>query len=322
MLAGEKIRGTGTNEETLHGIFQGDTIIERTFREFELQLDKGALRLQTAGTLTCPSTMEAFWKNYKIPEGETLHWQLGPLELWVRRLPGEWQVASRSDDDNSLDDRWVLGDSATFPTDLPFKRFAFDSEGEDDLLTLRPSLPDRSVVSRPAISLEVPPGAKASFFCGVPLWVEILAGTLEKPMALMKIPTRPMSRTFFGTAQEGEPCYASTTRAMRSYQQLPPYGFRVLCPVNIHNQTNQGLPVERICIRVKHLRIFQGAEYLWTNEIRVTKSNPNEASKVTFSPKAPSFEPDAEMITKPQEKPTPGGILLRTFTNLWDLIDI
>lgn len=266
--------------------------------------------------------MQPFWSTTEIAEGETRHWQLGPLEFWVRRLPGEWQVTHHCEEEETLDDRWTLAAPAEFPEDRELRRFAFDSVGSDDQLTLKPEFPDRSIVSRPQIKLEIPPGARASFVCGIPLYVKLLGGTLETPSPLMTLPARILSRTWFGRPQEGESCYAATTRATRDYRQLPPHGFRVLCPVLIKNNTQKPLPFERICIRVKHLALFQGQDYLWSNEIRIVKPNVNDESRVVYGKGAPTIEPSADLVLPPREVISTRSVVARTFNNLRQIMEI
>ena len=150
----------------------------------------------------------------------------------------------------------------------------------------------------------------------MPLCVDIFAGIVEQPVRLTTIPIRELSRTWFGNVLEGEPCYASVTRAIRDHRILEPYGFRVLCPVAVSNQTSETLPIERICIRVAHLAIYEGEQYLWSNRMKVSKTSLHVASRVTFGSKAPPLEPEAILVEEPRVKADRGGILSQTFNTL------
>lgn len=266
--------------------------------------------------------MEPFWNTTRIEPGETKYWEIGPLAFWIRRIPGEWHLVREITADSSKDDRWNLGVSAEFPAGKEFERFSFDSEEDDHTLTLQPEFPDRSIVSKPNLNVVIPPGSRATFFCRVSLWVKLSAGSGARQKPLTTLPVANLSRTWFGTSLEGEACYASATNATRDYHDLKPYPYRVVCPVVINNKGSDALPFERICIRVKHLKIYQGSEYLWSNEIRVTKNNAFELSQVVYASDPPSLEPDAPLVAASQEKVSAGGILLRTFNNLRKSIDI
>jgi len=266
--------------------------------------------------------MESFWKTTTIPPGDPRHWELGPLDLWVRHYDGEWQVAHQTTDNNSLDHRSTVARPADFPLDKPYQRFAFDSPDKEGNFTLKPEFPDRSIVSKPLVNVMIPANSSASFYCGVPLWINLSVGIGEQSRHLCTVPTCNLSRTWFGTPRDGEPCYASSTKASRNFRELEPYQFRVICPVTIHNRCSESLPFERICMRVKHLKLFQGEQYLWSNEIRVTKSSPFEISQVTYSSTPPATEPILGELAPSKEKVSTGGLLLRTFNNLRKTIDI
>ena len=266
--------------------------------------------------------MLPFWQTYHIPSGETRHWELGPLDLRIRHLPGEWQNVHRSATDDLSDHRWTLAQEADFPSDANPSRFAIDPAHGDVRLTLLPELPDRSIVSKPTSRIEIPPGTHARFYCGIPLSVRILAGTPESPIELTSVPTRALSRTWFGNPLQGEACYATLTRAVRAPDEIAPYLFRVLCPVKIRNRSNTSLPFERICLRVRHLGIYQGKTHLWTNTSSIVKTNSQQLSQVNFSKGAPGEERDATLITPPRERPGSDNLFLRTFGNLRHLADL
>jgi hypothetical protein len=266
-------------------------------------------------------TMLPFWQTYHVPTGETRHWEIGPLDLWIRHLPGEWQVVSRSASDDHSDHRWTLARESSFPDSPNLRRFAIDAAHSDDRLTLLPELPDRPIVSKPTSAIEIPAGTHARFYCGIPLSVRILAGPPESAIELTSIPTRALSRTWFGNPLQGEACYATLTRAVRTPEEIQPYLFRVLCPVKIRNRSTTSLPFERICLRVRHLGIYQGKTYLWTNTSSILKTNSQPLSQVTFSKGAPGEERDAILIAPPKERPGSDNLFLRTFGNLRHLAD-
>jgi hypothetical protein len=266
--------------------------------------------------------MEPFWTTLQIDTGETRRWELGPLAFWVRHTKGEWHLASEMTPDRSRDDRWTLAVPAEFPEHLNFQRFAFDSEEGDNSLTLKPEFPDRSIVSKPVRKVIIPPNSSGSFYCRVSLWVKLAAGSEKHPRPLTSLQLASLSRTWFGSPLEGEACYASSTNATRNFQELLPYPYRVVCPVKIFNKSSESLSFERICIRVKHLKIFQGEDYLWSNEIRVTKTSTYELSQVSYGNGAPSTDPNAPEVASAREKVSPRGILLRTFNTLRKTIEI
>ncbi|MDF1815902.1 MAG: hypothetical protein P1V20_27125 [Verrucomicrobiales bacterium] len=265
--------------------------------------------------------IDPFWQTIQVPAGETRHWEFGRFSFWIRHIEGEWQIATKMTMDDELESRWTLAAPAEFPSETTYQRFAFDISGGGDFITLKPEYPDRSIVSKPTMNLQVPPYSEANFFCGVAMWVKVLAGSELAPKPLTTLPLISLSKTWFGSPLEGEACYASSTNATRDYRNLEPLPYRVVCPVKIMNRTPDPLPFERICIRVKHLKIYQGETYLWSNDIRVTKTSSQELSQVSYAATPPEIDPTAVEIAPSREKVS-GGIFLRTFNNLRRTIDI
>ncbi len=181
-------------------------------------------------------------------------------------------------------------------------------------------MPERAVVSRPDTPLEIPKGEAADFFCGIPLRIEVRVGDVDNSIPLATVATRELSKTWFGTPQVGEAAFASKTGAVLDHRQLRPRGFRAVCPVSIRNDTRETLLVERICLRVIHLSLFEGAEYLWTNVVRITKSSVSDPSRVVYGTGAPEQETTAVRVAEPEERPPATGVIHRTFTNLRQFI--
>src|SRR3569832_498815 len=40
----------------------------------------------------------SWWGDFNLERDEALRWRIGPLTLWLRRRPHEWQLAHRRDD--------------------------------------------------------------------------------------------------------------------------------------------------------------------------------------------------------------------------------
>lgn len=258
--------------------------------------------------------MSAFWQITSIPIGETRHWEIGLLDLWIHHGDGEWRVWHDTDPDATGEGNYVLDQPCEEPTGDPQRRFAFDSSGDE--LSLGPAFPDRPIVSYPGSPVSVPAKSEATFICGIPLALEVFAGRKEKEDSLVTLPLRHLSKTWFGTPLAGEPCYSASTGAVRDYRELAPNKYRALCPVHVSNRTKTDLPVERICIHVEHLQLFEGKDYLWANEVSVRKENETETSRVRYGSGPPSMDPEAELVLEAAVEPPSKSVFLKTFNHL------
>lgn len=262
------------------------------------------------------SFIDPFWTTLTLEPHESRRWDLGPLSLWIRRAPVEWQIVTAYSKFEADDARWSLAQPSSFPPNAKVRRFAVESDSNE--LKLEPVYPDRSIVAKPAEPIEIPAGARANFVCGVPLDVRVSGGGRE----LAKILTRNLSKTWFGSRSEGEACYGTSTSAARDHQQLPILGFRALCPVRILNRSKKALLFERICLRVRHLDLYHGASGLWANEVGIIKTSEEEASRVVYRDGAPQQDEHADLVFKANKKPPSDGLVARTFSGIRSLIDL
>lgn len=258
--------------------------------------------------------MAGFWETIEIPKGEVRHWQIGHLDLRVQRLEGEWRVWHKVGKPEGKDAASQFAVKTEVPTEPSSKRFTY--EGSDDTIVLEPRFPDRPIVSYPGVPIEVPAGKTATFVCGIPLSICLKAGSGSTAIELVTLPLRHLSKTWFGTPLEGEPCYSAATSARRDHEELPPNKHRAICPVTVKNKSKGSLPIDRICIHVEHLQLFEEDSYLWTNEVSVNKESQHETSRVKYGSGAPKRHPGAKLKLSPRVAPPQNSIILKTFNHL------
>ena len=245
------------------------------------------------------------WKSQKIVSDQCMQGQIGPLRLWLRQADDELRIAvERIEDTESVPEtkvfepikgselegldwgRWVVGKSA-------------------DTIKLVPLTPDRPLVVRPEVPMKIPTNHEALFFVSFPIWVRIVT---DKPrqLNLCEVPSVVLSNIWFGDPMSGELCYSLRSRARRKINNSEPSPHRAICPVRIRNSSTKQLDVERFCVHVEHLKIYDGSEKLWTNEISITFKGESEVSQVQYAQSPPTFEPVQHVISEariPLKKP-------------------
>lgn len=248
------------------------------------------------------------WGTHRIPPDETLTIRVGPLVLWARAPEGEMWLAHRSGD-------WTR--SAKEPAREP------SSEHEDwvrwpvpegtDRISLSPIFPPRSVVAEPELSFRLLPRAGARVFVRVPLWVRVeIAG----PRHLTEIPSVVLSDTWWGSFTDGELCYWLATTARR---RVPADVFAphlAVCPLQLSNDSDEELQVEKIALRVAHLSVFDREGRFWADETRVRYRGADEGSHIQSSGKPPAEESEATLVAPPRTKPPARGFRALTFARL------
>jgi hypothetical protein len=250
---------------------------------------------QTKGTIThVRDTLMSLWAAQELESGQVYRTSIGSLCLWVRRMEDEIQVAEERITERMLGASHALQIfDGTPPGDLSWGRWIVGAKTRPLLLV--PQLPDRGCVVRTESALKIPPGQEAMFFVSIPIWVELrMEG--KTPLSLTEIPTVIRSNIWFGDTMAGELCYSLVSRARRLAEEADHPAHKAVCPVRIRNQAEDLLDMERFCVHVEHLNVYRGQRLLWTNEVTISFQG-DEISKVDYSRKTPSLEPNLTLIT-------------------------
>jgi len=247
------------------------------------------------------------WEPVEIPLNQPLSWAIGPWRLWLERTANEWHLATRLAPDESA---LAAAEPAAKPADLEWRRWMCGDDART--VCLAPVMPDRPTVVRPDGHLRILPGHDALFFVSIPVWARVVAPqaagarspgltgltSLIGPNApiLLEEPTVILSRTWFGDVSAGELCYALKTRARRQIaaEQVSPH--QAICPLRVRNASMESFDFRRLCLRVEHLRIYEGQGCLWTNGVALTFTGQDRSSRANYESGAPAVEGVGAMI--------------------------
>lgn len=252
------------------------------------------------------------WKGFRLPEDAVLHWRIGPWRLWMRRTAHELHAATDREPD---EDDHLVAEPVTAPDEAEWRRWLV--KGEPGRICLAPGMLDLPLVVRPEAPLRLLTDAEGWVFLRIPVCVRVALDDAGETV-LFEEPSVVLSKTWFGDAASGELCYSLRTLARRSLEgeHVPPH--RAICPVRIRNSSEEPLDFERLCVRTNYLKVYQGREHLWTNEMRVDFRGENVPSRIEPRSHAPHFEPDAKLL-RDSRMPTDRGLLRRSFDTLKNL---
>ncbi len=252
------------------------------------------------------------WTNYDMPSGKLLHWQIGPLDLWLHHLPDEWCSSTRLDPERTSGDGMVE-ECREMPVDLEIARWLVKARDQARIL-LQPAMPDRPVAVRTLAPLTLLPGSSALFFISIPVWAEVYVGesTGER---LVSIPTVNLSNSWFGLPTDGEVCYALRSRARREVDGLEQNHYRAICPMTVKNEAKEPLLIQRLFLRTAPLSIYAGDTNLWTNGCTFRYQGEGKSIPIVYQNEAPAFDHAATLLRVAREvKQT--GFFTRSFGSL------
>ncbi len=242
------------------------------------------------------------WGKQKMPGEDVAGWRFGPLHIWGKTSGDElWLTSTYSDEplaampENPEWRRWTL---RKLPGEIHFK----------------PAFPDLPVVVKPEHPFRVVKKVHTKIYVRVPLWVQIEIDNTP----ITEFPSVVLSKTWFGNFVDGELCYwiASAARKQPLFETVRQY--LAVCPIAIHNRSDEELLVEKICHRVGRLTLYRDGDNFWGNETKVIFRGTGEISEIEFNSKPPAEAPKTKPVAPPRFEPR-RSLTAKTFESLVDL---
>ncbi len=254
-----------------------------------------------------------WWGHFRVSEGHTARWTVGPLVLYIQRLASEWQIDYLQDPlEQEQADRWDVTLGAAPPAERKnVERFVFRRTAPR--VDIQPVLLDRPVVSRPAVPLHILPREEVTVFVSSPVCVRI--NVHEPAVTLRDVPIQRLSDTWFGpNTREGELAYATRTSARVNQDDLPLRISRAVTPVLVRNRAEAALLVERLSLPVPFLSLYAGADdALWTESVVLDRESDSEMAKMEIEEAPPGQIRRPSKIAEPREA-AEKGMLVRAFS--------
>ena len=245
------------------------------------------------------SRVHPWWGQVAIPGNMQVRWQLGPLTVWLQRLPNEMRLAWRNEEKAMAYEVAAVGAPEDLADDLHMERYGFSQDL--DQVHVVPALPDRPVVSTPEKPLHVFAGEQVVLYLTFPLWLRIEAGT--PPRRLLDLPTLRLSDTWFGPpTQEGGLCYASHNFGRLALDEVRPRPHRALTAVHLRNHAAEPLCVERIHVPLPHLSLYQDrAGVIWTENLILERHEVQAPLVALLGHGPPPEAEDAQRVVPPRQ---------------------
>lgn len=236
------------------------------------------------------------WIKRTLNEDEWLRADFADLSIVVINVFEEWRVAVLPD---AYKDLPVSGTFKDLPTEMVFERW--DNDPKDTTLQFRPVYPPMPVVARPVSVLNLSPKGSASFFVGIPAWIEVLAECSGTLMPLTAFPTEELSKTWHGNHLAGHLGYALKTYARRVFEPELWPEYDIVCALNIVNEGEKMMPFSRLYLNTDHLSVFEGSGRLWSNAARIRAGGKIEGlSDVTYGTRPSKAYEEAAEVTEPR----------------------
>ncbi|AXJ00360.1 Protein of unknown function (DUF432) [Cyclonatronum proteinivorum] len=273
------------------------------------------------------------WGDYSLEDGVrksvclddllNIHLKGNGSELWLaydrnRELPPDINDEDDADHDGGADDDEGQASSDDTDHDVhtidenQWTRWRLRSA--KPVISLSPAFPNLPFVVHPEHNYQLAPGAETRLFMRIPVAVTV-ADKTDNNLRLTEINAVELVKTWFGTFESGEVCYWVKTVASLKVRPEMVRAHRCYCPVLIRNESDDFLHIEKICLRVERLSIFEKNGMLWSDQMRVVHKGGDNFSDLTVDGRPPAEAEGATLLTRPRN-PVREGIALRTFKAL------
>lgn len=180
-----------------------------------------------------------------------------------------------------------------------FSAGEFYQTGKSNSLLLSPSLPSKPLVFKGS-GLFVSPGQKLLFYLKIPLTVQIYFSKNQPEKLLKEIFVNPLSNTWFGDPDSGEPAFSLGNEYFLKSENAQPGSYESLCPVSIFNNSPGVLEIERLIIRVENLSLYKSNGKIVTSLVSLEYKGKDAISSASYIYSKNIHGEKAEIIAKPQ----------------------
>ncbi len=190
----------------------------------------------------------AWWGTFSVEEEQSRFFKIGNMVLCLDRYNHEWHITTYREGEQ------------------PLKTFAAQASNE---IILKPTLPNRSLLSRLDRAFYVPTGETLLLYTSTPVWIRIEAG--NPPIILDEVTTETLPDTWSGkNTLEGELCYANKTLCSPRLEDLPRDITHVITPVSIENRSKETLLLQELKVPLPYLCVYSDLQnHLWTEPLNL-----------------------------------------------------
>ncbi len=237
---------------------------------------------------------DELWGEFDLREAAEKVWDIVSMKIRYKLAENElWISHSYSKSEAT----WSSSEQ------LEWSRWAIEKQNKKIQFT--PIFPDRPVVIKPENNMRLAYSGRTRIYVRVPLWIRIELIN-SSSINILELPTVVLSNTWFGTVTAGELCYWISTGARQQIAEDHSRPYLGICPIQLINKSNQDVIVEKLCLRVDGLSLFNHNGQIWSDETRVTYRGATDISEIEFSGKAPKEAKNATLISKPRKQAKKG----------------
>ncbi len=232
--------------------------------------------------------LESILKKHKFQTDETKLIDIGCVQLSATRKSEGWHLITT---DNCPNDDIDLNTDATLSD--------YFQTGISNTLIIAPALPVKPLVFKGS-GLNVLPNQKLTFFLKIPLAFQIYFSKILPENLLREITYKRLSDTWFGEPDSGEPAFSLGSEYFLYIDDITITELEAICPVIVHNSSNEILNVQRLIIRDENITLYKNGGKIVTSVVHVEFKGNEVASAVDYNYSKQYNGEKQEILAKPR----------------------
>ncbi len=247
------------------------------------------------------------WGKYEGKNEQEFVFQGGFTSITLKRFYGGWMIRENKQESCFENFSFELVEQNTEDRDM-----GLFQTGRSEILFVQPALPVKPVVFRNNKSLSVSPRQTFRIFLAIPVNIQFYYSQVDPEHLFSEYSTERLSDTWFGEPDNGEPAFSVGSRFARQIDQLASGYFEASCPVQISNNSNQLLDLQRLIIHVENLNLYQKGVHLVTDSVSIEFKGKDQVSNLHFSTER-SIHGEAPLLVGKARQVTSKNILGKSF---------
>lgn len=212
----------------------------------------------------------SLYKKRQVQPGESELIACGNFVMGIRRENEGW---------------WVkIFEEITDPKEVNADEIStgeYYHSGKSNTFLIAPALQHKPLVFK-GNRIIIAPGQRMNFFIKIPLIFQLYFSKIQPENLLKEIPSQRLSDTWFGEPDNGVAAQSLGSEYFLSLSECGDSEFEAICPLNIFNNWDQPLELQRLIIKTEFLSLYKNAGRIVTSVVKLEYKGSDLVSGVRY----------------------------------------
>ncbi len=153
--------------------------------------------------------------------------------------------------------------------------------GKSNSLIIAPALQYKPLVFK-GNKMVIAPHQRMTFFVRIPLILQLYFSKVQEENLLKEIPSERLSDTWFGEPDNGVAAFSLGNEYQLNFDDVKTTEIDAICPVNIFNNWEQQLEIQRLIIKADNMSLFSNMHKTITSVVKLEYKGQDTISSVSY----------------------------------------